>query len=166
MSAPDRGKLPLAFWLWLDDHKHPGLDAFVELVSAARTDRPPSPDVVRELADASVELFGPGTTRERLERFGRRLGMFGQHGKGRRADNTAGTFAEQIGAVGFLVQIERRLQARGESLRAAHAEALRQVAERAGVSERTVRRWESEHRDEAERRLADIVSGKGSLSWL
>lgn len=134
----------------------PGLEHFRELIAAADAGRAPAPETVAALAEAARQhLFTNGKARERLEHFGRELGMFRKQGKGKEPDRTAGTYAARIGPVGFVLQAERRRLAEGSTPSAARAAALVEVAERTGTPKPTLARWVREMRADAVAKLAD-----------
>lgn len=136
--------------------QHPGLDHFRELILAANEARAPAPEAVTALADAARHLFADGKARDRLESFADQLGMLKPQGKGRQPDKSQRARAKRLGAVGLVIQTERKLIAEGSSERSAGAEALRQVAEREGIKRRTLSSWVATLRAEADTTLKEL----------
>lgn len=123
----------------------PGLWAFFELMEADEKGRAPDPKAVHEIAIAAEELLGPGKVQVKLEAFGKRLGMFGRIGKGRKPATTAGDMKARLGAVGFMVQREDQLKANGMGKRAATAQAISEAMNRYFLSRRRAQDWRKKY---------------------
>ena len=147
-------------WIHMLACGSPGLEHFRELIAAADAGRAPAPETVRALADASRHLFADGKARDRLEAFGRELGMLEKKGKGRKPDDSAGAFARELGAVGLVIQAEKRMTAEGMTKSKVEALAIAETAARMRLSDKTVKRWVMVHRETAMEELAKIEAGE------
>lgn len=137
---------------WEQLKRNPELAPFIEMRNAARQGRAPDPEVVKAIADAAEFLFGDEPARERLEAFGRALGIVPRPGKGRRPDDSRETMRARSRHVDAIIQDEFRLIALGESRRSARAQALRDTAARECIPLRTLTRWVGELRASTEHR--------------
>ena len=130
--------------------KHPGLDAFREMRAAAREGRAPAQSAVEAIAQASDYLFADAPARDRLEEFGKALGMFRRQGKGKQPNNSAGALRKQILPVYSVIEAERRIILAGTKPAKAATQAVREIAVRDDIPPRTLQRYVRDHRKLAE----------------
>ncbi len=138
--------------------RHPELKPFRKLRAAVRQGEAPDPEAVKAIADAAEFLFGDEPARDRLEAFGRALGIVKTPGKGRRPDDSRETLQERERTVRAVIRAEYRAMAlEGMPRRKALSQALSDTASAEGVARRTLNRWTTEMRAKAERQY---------LKWL
>lgn len=147
--------------------RHPELAPFVEIRDAARQRRAPKPEAVEAIAGAVECLLSDEPARDRLEAFGRALGIVKRQGKGRFPDDSHETRLERLVHVRAVVEAEYELIAlHGVASRAALSQALRETADREGIALRTLTRWVSELRVDAERAYLKFLRDlRSALDW-
>ncbi len=134
-----------------------GLEPLLEIIQAADQKRPPSQEVVKQIADAAVVFLKAGRREDQLIAFGKKLGIFERGKRGAPTKSSSGDVGRALGIVQAMLKAEADMIADGVAMREASKRAVEYAMAEFHLSKRKAQGLRTKFRTEVERLTQELA---------